>query len=244
MAPSGHTRPRRVLVIGGSGGIGAAISTALADPSVELVIHGGSDIEKLRSLGDRLRASGCFTREIARPLERADDALEVLRESGDPDVLVVSFGPFAEAPIERENAESIRRVSELNYVLPASLIAAVLPGMRTRGRGRILVFGTTFGDRLTGFKQTASYAAAKTALASFVKSTARQVADVDVRCNMVCPGYVVTEYHGEGAQKRYAQRMPGGTAQSVDSIARLAKWLVSDENDAVNGAIVAADRGL
>jgi NAD(P)-dependent dehydrogenase (short-subunit alcohol dehydrogenase family) len=177
-------------------------------------------------------------------MEHAEDGLDVLRESGDPETLIVAFGPFGEAPIEGHEPEEIRRLSELNYVLPAALIAAVLPGMRARGYGRILVFGNTFGDRLVGFKRVASYAAAKTALASFVKSTARQTADIDVRCNMICPGYVVTEYHSEATGRRYAERMPGGTAQSAESIARLARWLVSEENQAVSGAIVAADRGL
>lgn len=244
MARSRKSGLRRILIVGGSGGIGAAIGMALADQSVELVIHGGHDAERLRSLGDKLRASGCSTREILRPIERAEDGLDVLSESGEPDALVVSFGPFDEGSIEGTDVEQIRRQSELNYVLPAALIAAVLPGMRRRGHGRVLVFGTTFGDRLVGFRRTAFYAAAKTALASFVKSTARQTADIDVRCNMICPGYVVTEYHSEATGRRYAERMPGGTAQSAESVARLAKWLVSEENQAVSGAIVPADRGL
>ena len=238
------TAPKRVLIIGGSGGIGANVARELASGDRELVLHGRSPTARLEQLTSELRRRGSTVHSITRPIETAEDGLVVLSEAGPIDLLVVAFGPYREEGIPGATPESFRSLMELNYVLPAALIAGVLPGMIERNYGRILVFGTTFGDRLVGFKKSAGYAAAKTALASLVKSTARQTADVNVRCNMICPGYVVTCYHDEDTAARYAARMPAGRAQSAKSIATVARWLLGEENEAVNGAIVTADTGL
>ena len=179
---------RRALVIGGSGGIGRAICRALSSPEVHITIHGGHDEGKLRELGDRLRQEGCSTTVVCRNIITADDGLAVLSRSEPVDILVVSYGPFEEASLVGASPDHLRRMVELNYVLPAALIAETLPGMRSRGYGRILVFGTSFGDRIMGFRRSAAYAASKTALASLVKSIALQAADANVFCNMFFTG--------------------------------------------------------
>jgi NAD(P)-dependent dehydrogenase (short-subunit alcohol dehydrogenase family) len=235
---------RRALVIGGSGGIGAAVCRALAVENVDLVVHGGRDAAKLSQFGDILRVQGCSVTEICQRISTADDGLHVLSLAGAIDILIVSFGPYSEGSVVELSPEIIRDMAELNYVLPAAVISSALPAMRDAGFGRIAVFGSTFGDRITGFRKTAAYAASKAALASYVRSVARQVADTDIRCNMVCPGYVQTEFLGTDEIAAYNKRMPSGRAQTPESIASLVAWLVSDANTAVNGAIIAADEGL
>jgi NAD(P)-dependent dehydrogenase (short-subunit alcohol dehydrogenase family) len=237
-------KTRRALIVGGSGGIGAAVSKKLAEQDLQLVIHGGRDRAKLQALGNSLRDRGCPVTEVQQVIESADDGQVILSRAGEIDILVVAFGPYEEQPVTSASVEAVRRMVELNYTLAAGMIASTLPRMIDRGYGRILVFGTTFGDRIEGYRQSPTYAAAKTALASFVRSAARSVTTGQIRCNMVCPGYVVTEYHSADTADRYARRSARGDAQTPEQIAALAGWLVSDENTSVNGAVIPADDGL
>lgn len=182
--------------------------------------------------------------EVLRTVASAEDGLEVLSEAGTVDILVVAFGPYAVGRVAGAPLDEIRRMSELNYLVPAAMIASVLPSMLAGGYGRILVFGSTFGDRFLGFRESALYAAPKAALASFVRSVARTAGGTNVRCNMLCPGYVTTEYHGADDRRRYAERSPGNAPLEPEDLAGLAAWLVSEENRAVSGAIIPADNGL
>jgi 3-oxoacyl-[acyl-carrier protein] reductase len=235
---------RRAFVVGGSGGIGAAISVALARSGAGLLVHGGHNRDKLDLVAAQARGYGVTVGTCLRELVNASDAEVLLDIAGEVDVLVVSFGPYLEAAVGETSADQWARMVGLNLTLPALLVSSLLPGMVDRGYGRIILLGGPRSDRLDGYLQIAAYGAAKHGLASLARSVARQYASRNIRCNMICPGHVDTEYSTDEEKKRGASRQPSGRLISVDEIARLAVQLLHPASDAVNGAIIPVDFGV
>lgn len=235
---------RRALVVGGSGGIGAAVSVTLAQRGAQLLIHGGHNLERLEAVAAQARSYAepvaVHLQEIVNP----SDASALLGFAGDVDVLVVSFGPYLEGLVGETAAEQWERMIGLNLTLPALLVSGVLPGMVERGFGRIILFGGPRTDKNEGYQRIAAYGAAKHGLASVARSVARQYASCNIRCNMICPGYVDTEYYTAEQKAKIAARRPQGRLISVDEIATLAVWLLHPESEAINGAIIPVDFGV
>lgn len=235
---------RRAFVVGGSGGIGAAVSVALAQRGAQLFIHGGHSPDRLEAVAVRARSHvepvATHLREIVEP----SDARTLLDFAGDVDVLVVSFGPYLEGLVGETSAEQWERMIGLNLTLPALLVSGVLPGMVDRGFGRIILFGGPRTDRSEGYQQIAAYGAAKHGLASIARSTARQYASRNIRCNMICPGYVDTEYYSDEQKAEIASGQPQGRLISVDEIASFAVRLLDPVSESINGAIIPVDFGV
>jgi NAD(P)-dependent dehydrogenase (short-subunit alcohol dehydrogenase family) len=234
----------RALVVGATGGIGRRVAVALAGPGRELIVHGRVADDRIDRLVEEVEAAGGAARKLITPIEHAENITEELDALLPLDILVVSFGPLMRAPVADTAVTDWRRMAELNLVMPAALVSACLPSMMERNYGRILLFGGTGTDRLRGYATIAAYSAAKTGLATVVKSTARQVADYDIRINAICPGYVDTEYYGEDERARARRVAPGGRMLAAEEVAGMAAYLLRPENTSISGAVVPMDGGL
>jgi NAD(P)-dependent dehydrogenase (short-subunit alcohol dehydrogenase family) len=232
------------LVVGATGGIGKRVAVALAGPGRELILHGRVADERIDRVAEEVEAAGGAARKLIAPIERAEDIHRELESLLPLDVLVVSFGPMMRASVPETAVADWRRMAELNFVMPAALVSSCLPGMMERNYGRILLFGGTGTDRIRGYATIAAYSSAKTALATVVKSTARQVADYDIRVNAICPGYVDTEYYSDGDRANALKSAPGARMLDAEEVAEMAAYLLRPENRSISGAVVPMDGGL
>lgn len=235
---------RSALIVGGSGGIGGAVSVALARCGARLHVHGGHDRDRLERVIGLAREAGSAADGLLLELSGHRDADRLVEFAPDVDVLVCSFGPYAESSVEGTTGADWERMVSLNLTLPGALISAVIRGMVTRKYGRIIVFGAPHGDEGRGYRRIAAYAAAKQGLGSLVRSVALQYAEHDIRCNMICPGYVDTEYYDRTRAESIAATRPGGRLISTAEIAGLVIHLLRTESDAINGAIIPIDQGI
>jgi 3-oxoacyl-[acyl-carrier protein] reductase len=238
---------RRALVIGGSGGIGRAVAAGLAEQGAGITITGGASQERLDAALAELKARG-HAGTVSGFLCRigGSDGLDIeraarLMQEQEPDILVCAWGPFQKAALQDTEAEKWRFLTECNLIFPEILISSVLGGMIRKGWGRILLFGGTGTAQIRGYTGTAAYSAAKTALGVVVKSVARAVVDIDVTCNMICPGLTDTEYCSEEDKNYNRRHSPAGTLKSED-IAGFALEIL--KNSGINGAIVPVDKGI
>jgi NAD(P)-dependent dehydrogenase (short-subunit alcohol dehydrogenase family) len=239
---------RRALVVGGSGGIGRAVSLELGARGVHVIVHGGSSrerldstLEELRSLGARADGFLLDFGDLTAGLARLVGALPGL---GDIDILVVAFGPFARKSLARTSPADWERLALLDLALPGALCSACLPAMVSRAWGRILLFGGSRTDGIRAYSSNAAYAAAKTGLAVLAKSVAAEGAPRGVGCVLVCPGLADTEYLGDREREALRVRAPGGRLASPASIAAAAVCLLAAEPCLASGAVVALDGGL
>jgi 3-oxoacyl-[acyl-carrier protein] reductase len=250
-APQGESRPllgRRALVVGGSGGIGRALSLELGKRGASLVVQGGSSRERLDSCLSELREEGVAAEGLLMELDGGPGCIRgfvaALPSLGRIDVLAVAFGPFLRRSLAETTAADWERLALLDLALPGALASSLLPAMSERGWGRILLFGGTRTDGIRAFSTNAAYAAAKTGLAVLAKSLAVEGGSRGVGCVLVCPGLVDTEYLGEAERVALRAHAPGGRLLAPGEVASAAVDLIAAEPCVASGSIVTLDGGL
>jgi len=218
---------KKAVIVGGTGGIGRAISLSLAAEGSEVRAIGRHALAGVNSL----------ILELDNPENRTIVVDEVLSA----DILCVVRGPFLQKHLHEMTSDEWLFQAYANLGFPGMLVSAVLPHMRASGWGRILLLGGTRTDSVRGFRTNAAYAAAKTGLSSLVKSVALEYALQGITCNAICPGFVETEYLDSVQKNRLAEKSRDGKLISTQDIADLAMFLL--KNTLYNGCVVLADKG-
>jgi len=172
---------RRVLITGAASGIGRAIAEDLTRSGDE-VIATARDVARLRSLAVAERL----------PLDVDDDRSveEAIRSAAPIDVLVNSAGFGVGGPTERVPLGEVREMFETNVFGVIRMIQAVVPQMRERGRGTIVLISSMtsrFPWPLGGF-----YAASKAALESIGEALQIELRPYGIRVIIVQPGVIRT----------------------------------------------------
>jgi 3-oxoacyl-[acyl-carrier protein] reductase len=240
---------KKALVVGGTGGIGRAIALGLAETGAELRVHGGSSQERLNDTLGAIRSLGVKVDGFLLPIAGPGSAGEILArfsaagmDQSTPDILVCSWGPFAQGNLEALDEEFWQKTVENNLIFPGILVSKVLPDMIRRNWGRILLLGGTNTDTIRGFTTTAAYSAAKTALGVIAKSVAKSAGSRGVTCNVLCPGLTDTEYTTEKLRLYNRDKSPGGKPLKPEQLARAALAIL--ENPCINGTVVPIDQGV
>jgi NAD(P)-dependent dehydrogenase (short-subunit alcohol dehydrogenase family) len=238
---------RRALVVGGSGGIGRAVSLELGARGARVIVHGGTSRARLDSTVAELAAIGAEAEGFLLDLDAATGLAplsEAMPALGDIDILVVAFGPFLRKSVAATSRDDWERIAMLDFALPGMLCSACLPAMAARGWGRILLFGGSRTDGIRSYSSNAAYAAAKTGLAVLAKSVAVEGSPNGVGCVLVCPGFVGTEYLSDQEKEALRSRSPRGRLATPSEIASAAVGLIAAEPCIASGAVVSLDGGL
>jgi NAD(P)-dependent dehydrogenase (short-subunit alcohol dehydrogenase family) len=233
---------RKALVIGGTGGIGRAVTLELALLGANMTVHGGSSQARLDGTLEAIRKAGGRAEGFLCSADMPGAVERILGQAPPPDILVCAWGPFSRGPIEALGPDDWRKTIENNLVFPGILISSVLCDMIKNEWGRILLFGGTNTDTIRGFTTTAAYSAAKTALGVLAKSVAKSAGPFGVSCNVLCPGLTDTEYTDQELQRYNKSRSPGGKVLNSGEIARIGVEIL--KNPQINGAIIPVDHGL
>ncbi len=235
-------------MVGGTGGIGRAVSLELGARSAQVIVHGGSSAQRLEATLGELEKLGAQAEGFLLSLGSGGSSLQSLLEAiaglGRIDILAVAFGPFVRKSLAATTMAEWEDLALLNLALPGALCSALMPGMASRGWGRILLFGGTRTDGIRAYSSNAAYAAAKTGLAVLAKSLAAEGASKGVACLMACPGFVDTEYLATADRASLRAKAPGGRLSTPEDIASLAVGLLMAEPCLASGAVVSLDGGL
>ncbi|MFW6234242.1 MAG: SDR family NAD(P)-dependent oxidoreductase [Spirochaetota bacterium] len=234
---------RRALVIGGSGGIGAAVASVLCEAGAEVFVHAGHDRQKLDRLLSRISSDGRRPPTgILASLESLSD-LTAFTAYTEVHILVVAYGPVAWEPLGSDHTTSTwERMVTMNLALPGIMAERCLPYMISEQFGRIIFFGASAGDERRPSREAPAYTAAKGGLPVLARSIARSHASSGVTCNVICPGYVDTEYMSDASRNTCIRRSPTGRLTSTEEIASLVRYICTTK--VVNGATINASDGL
>ena len=181
---SADVRPA-ILITGATGGVGMALCRHLNRRF--RVIALGRDANALAELAASLPGVEVHCLDLAGG-EIASDIASLMEQCGDVGYLINNAGFNRPAPVDADIEAVLRRSLEVNAIAPAMLMAAVLPGMRRRGFGRIV--NITSGAPLNCFAGHAAYSASKAALNALTVTAAREHQDVDIKINLMSPGPV------------------------------------------------------
>jgi NADP-dependent 3-hydroxy acid dehydrogenase YdfG len=182
------------LVTGASSGIGAAAAQMLAREGV-VVAAVARRADRLTALVDGIEAAGgrgvAFAADVAQQREAETVAQEVLARFGRIDILVNSAGIIRPGGTEASDPAHWREMFDVNLLSAMYLSRVVLPGMRGRGDGHIVIVSSTAGRHIG--PGNVGYTASKHAVNAFAEGMRQEVAAAGVRVTIVEPGATTTE---------------------------------------------------
>ncbi|MDP3323759.1 MAG: 3-oxoacyl-ACP reductase FabG [Hydrogenophaga sp.] len=240
------SKPRRALVTGGSGGIGAAICQRLAADGHHVIVHANRGLEKAQAIVAQIQAEGGSAEAVAFDItDRAATAaaLEALTEAGAIQILVNNAGIHDDAVFPGMSGAQWDRVLDVSlggfFIVTQPL---TMPMMRTRW-GRIVSISSVAA--VAGNRGQVNYSAAKGALHAASKSLALELASRGVTVNAVAPGLIATSMI-EGAfdadmVKRLVPMQRVGQPQEV---ADLVAFLASDQAGYISGQVISINGAM
>ena len=238
--------PRRALVSGGSGDIGAAICTTLAMAGQHVIVHANTRLERAREVVESIRAAGGSAQAVAFDLGDAaacKDSLDALLADGPVHCVVSNAGVHDDAPMAGMSEAQWTRVIDVSLNGFFRLVQPLLLPMARARFGRVVAIGSVAG--VLGNRGQANYAAAKAGLHGAVKSLAREMASRGITANVVAPGIIagrMTEGLFEPGQLK--AMVPAARMGTSDEVAALVTFLCSDAAGYVNGQVIGVNGGM
>jgi 3-oxoacyl-[acyl-carrier protein] reductase len=236
---------KSALVTGASGGIGAAIATALHSQGATVTLS-GTRREALDAL-----ASALGERTHVVPANLADRAsVETLVPAaeaamGGVDILVNNAGLTRDGLFMRMKDEDWDQVMQVNLPASFALCRAALRGMMKRRHGRIIGITSVVG--VTGNAGQGNYAASKAGMIGMSKSLASEVASRSITVNCIAPGFIETAMTSDLNDKQregILASVPMGRLGSAGEIAAAAVYLASNEAAYVTGHTIHVNGGM
>ena len=229
---------KKVLITGGTRGIGYAIAEAFLEQGSEVHVTGTKEVAK--GPHGSIYHSCDFTN--TGRLENLCVSLKQL----DVNVFINNAGINKNGAFADLSPEDFLGIQQVNLYSAFRLIQAVLPGMISRSWGRIVNITSIFSIVSKEFR--APYSASKFGMDGMAAALAAEVAESGVLVNSVAPGFIDTELTrkvlGEEGMLEMARKVPIRRMGTPEEVARLVLWLASDENTFISAQNIAIDGGF
>lgn len=191
--------PACVLITGASGAIGGALAEAYAAPGISLILH-GRNRERLDVVVARCEARGAFVQTDIfdiTDISRLTHWLHELDGQKPLDLVIVNAGMNTNIGLNGEGEcwETVDTLLDVNVRASMAMVHAVLPGMRRRGRGQIVLVSSLAA--YFGLPVTPSYCASKAALKAYGEALRGWLGPEGIHVNVVMPGYVASNMSRE-----------------------------------------------
>ncbi len=244
---------RVALVIGGSRGIGGAITRTLCKAgALSIFTHTGNPKyrTKVEALLKEIDKSGRFVK--AEILDARDSAKttslvkSIIKEHGKIDILVCNIGQNIARPAEELTDEEWKEGLNINISPSFYNVRAVLPHMARAKYGRIILLGSS--AVYDGGGGAIDYATSKSALTGMMMYLNRNYARKGILTNVIHPCVIDTDllrerYSDEEKRRRLAEQVPVGRLGKPEDIAGLVAYLASPLGDFICGQSILVDGG-
>ena len=219
----------RIVLTGANGGIGREAAAAFigAGASVLLVGRSPAQLSTLsRSIQATVTGSAARIKWQVADLGEAADVDELVGVAAEwrSNVLVHAAGVPCFGALETVDAETMRRVLDINLLAPMRLTQALLPHLRAQARAQVICLGSALGRiGLPGFS---IYSASKFGLRGFAESLRRELSGTGIRVQYVGPRSTRTSFNDAAVQAYNA-----ATGTAMDSPSRVAETLLRSLHD-------------
>jgi 3-oxoacyl-[acyl-carrier protein] reductase len=237
------------VVTGATRGIGRACAVELARAGWSVAVGYRSDETAAKDTLTELEAAGAHGMTIY--LDTTDQASvqegfrRVADEMGNVTGLVNNAGFSQDGLLLKYSMETYDKVMDTNVKGAFMCSQSAMRGMLREKWGRIVNMSSAVA--LRGNAGQTVYGASKTALIGLTKALAREIGGKGITVNAICPGLVDTEMTShleEKARAFYLDQTPIGRTATLDEVASVVRFLMSEESSYVNGAVIPVDGGL
>jgi 3-oxoacyl-[acyl-carrier protein] reductase len=239
-------RNRTVLVGGGSRGLGAGIVGHFLEQGDRVATFSRRATEAVEEWQSRYPDRFLFRELSLTDAPACRDFLATVEEQlGQVNVLVNNAGLANTSLLALESDDAIDRLIDLNLKGTFTLTRLVCRSMLSGDWGRIINISSIVG--LSGYRGLSVYSATKAGLDGFTRSLARELGSRGITVNSVAPGYLTTEMTEEldSAQtKQIIRRTPLGRLGSPADVAKVVRFIASDDADFITGQVIVVDGGI
>lgn len=229
---------KRVVVTGGTRGIGLEIAKKLQLKNHEVLITGTQN-------GNPAHPDFLYHKADFTSLSELAEFSDFLR-SYSPDILVNNAGINIINAFEEISLESFLKIQQVNVAAPFLFCQAVLPHMKKNQWGRIINIASIW-SKISKIGR-ASYSTSKFGLDGLTTALAAEVAEYGVLVNCVSPGFIDTDLTrqtlGEKGIRKIVQDIPIKRLGTSEEIASYIVWLASEENTYISGQNCVIDGGF
>lgn len=215
---------KRVLITGGSRGIGQQIAKLMTTKGYEVVVPKREELN-------------------LESLESVDKYFSTERHI---DILINNAGINFISPLPDIAIEQWSQMLTVNLTAPMKLVQKVIPHMQKAKWGRIINISSIFSN-LTR-QGRASYSASKSGLNGLTRTAAVELGPYGILVNAVCPGYVETQLTHQNNSpadiEKILKTIPVGRMAQPAEIAELVEFLCSERNSYITGQMITADGGF
>jgi 3-oxoacyl-[acyl-carrier protein] reductase len=242
---------RRVLVTGGTRGIGRGIATSFAQAGARVVVSGRDAAagEQVAAELNALAAEGGSVAFVGGDVAVAADCQRIVDETiallGGLDVVCANAGIFPQVALVDLTAEEVDTIFNVNVRGTMLVVTAAIPALAESGRGRVILTSSITGP-YTGYPGWAHYGATKSAQLGYMRTAAIELAPRGITVNAVLPGNILTEGMQEMGEEYIANTaavIPAGKLGSPADIGNAALFFATDEAAYVTGQALAVDGG-
>jgi NAD(P)-dependent dehydrogenase (short-subunit alcohol dehydrogenase family) len=245
------TGRRVALVTGAAQGLGLAIATRLADDGYAVAVNDLTVDDRLQELA-KSTGGHPVAGDISAPDAGATIVGEVEQALGPVDVLVANAAAMAMGPFVDDDPAGWWRQIDVNLSGHFRMIQAVVPSMRRRGGGRIVIIASGWG--VIGHPNATAYAASKAGLVALTKGLGRELGPDGILTNAVAPAFIDTPQLQVDAddlgitldemRRQYADLIPTKRLQSPAEVAGVVAFLAGEASGGVIGQILQPNGGI
>ncbi|MBN1672055.1 MAG: SDR family oxidoreductase [Kiritimatiellae bacterium] len=256
---AGRFKDKVFLVTGGSTGIGLATAQMAAAQGARVAIDARRE-ERCAEAVARIRDAGgealALPGDVADPRHVEAFVNAAIEKWGTVDVVVANAGiNGVQAPVEEITVEEWDRTFNTNMRGTYLAVKYAVPFMKRAKRGSIIAVSSVNGTRTYSNAGYSCYASSKAAQAAFVKTLAVELAQWNIRVNVVCPGATESKLW-ENTSRRNLDRLGrahgayrtgiplGNRSASAEEVASAILYLAGDEAGYVTGTEFYVDGGL
>ncbi len=240
---------KTVLVTGASKGIGKAIALAFAKDGANVVLNASRKSPYFDELIAKFDEQGYSYVVAIGNVANQDDVANIFTIAsetfGQVDILINNAGITKDMLLMRMTEDQFDQVIDIN--LKGTFLCtkqAIRPMMKKRW-GRIINISSIIG--LIGNPGQANYAASKAGIIGFSKSVAKEIGKKGITCNVVAPGFIVSDMTNglsEELKTSYLGNIPAGRFGEVTDVAKAVLFLASDQAEYITGQVLNIDGGL
>lgn len=237
------------FITGATRGIGRAIALELAKEGYNIALNYRTENEALETLKKEISELGVECYPVQGDVSKAEDSermtKEIIEHFEQIDVLVNNAGITKDKLIQRMKEEEFTDVINVNLVGTFNITKNVIKYMTKKRYGKIINLSSVVG--ISGNAGQSNYAASKAGIIGFTKSIAKELASRNITANAVAPGFIQTDMTNvlkDEIKEAIEGTIPLKRLGTAEDVAKVVKFLASDESSYITGQVINVDGGM